>query len=123
MSEAQLAAWKGKAYTVLAIVFVAGLATGILGLRAYTRYAVQQAAQPVHEQTVVAVDKLNKELGLTPDQIKKLTVILDDHIMMEADLLAKMRALQQEGRTEIVKVLTPEQRAKFESMVHPVSGP
>lgn len=125
MSGARLVACREKALGILAVVFVAGLATGILGLRVYDRRLAPSAAQnPVQEQTGVAVERLHRDLDLTAEQAEKLRVILDEHIMLEADLLAQMRALQQQGRTEIMAVLTPEQKAKFESRVMPVStGP
>ena len=122
MSEARLLACREKAFAILAIVFVAGLATGVFGLRAYDNHAAGPIVDnPPHQQTVVALERLNRDLSLTPEQAEKLQIILDEHIMMEADLMAQMRALQQQGREEILKVLEPEQRAKFETMLHSVS--
>lgn len=125
MSGARLVACREKALGILAVVFVAGLATGVLGTRAYDRHAgPEMAANPVQEQTEVAVERLHRDLDLTQEQAEKLKIILDEHIMLEADLLSQMRSLQQQGRTEILGVLTAEQKAKFETLVMPVStGP
>lgn len=125
MSEARLSACKEKAYGILAIVFVAGLSTGVLGVRAFDRHSGSTVAGGSLEvQTEVAIERLNRDLDLSLDQQQKLQIILDEHIMLEADLLSQMRTLQQQGRSEILQVLTPDQKAKFDSMVTPVStGP
>lgn len=125
MSDARLVACKEKAYGILAIVFAAGLATGILGVRAYDRRSSPAVVEnPLEQQTEVAIERLNRDLELSARQQEDLKVILDEHIMMEADLMSQMRALQQQGRDEILKVLTSEQKAKFESLVTPIStGP
>ena len=123
MSEARLVACREKAFGILAIVFVAGLATGVLGVRAYDHQAEAPVTQsPLQQQTAVAIERLNRDLDLSPKQADRLKVILDDHIMMEADLLAQMRQLQQQGREEIMQVLDEGQKTKFTVMLQTVSA-
>ncbi len=120
MSEARLVAYREKAFGLLAAVFVAGLATGVLGLRAYDKHARAEPAATTapKEQTLVALERLSTNLELTPEQSQEVQIILDEHIMLEADLLAQMRALQQQGREEIMRVLNEQQKKKFEGMLH-----
>ena len=69
----------------------------------------------------MAMDRLTRDLSLNDEQARKVQSIIDEYIMMEADLLSQVHNLQQQGRQEIMKVLEPEQRTKFESMLHTVS--
>lgn len=121
MSEARLVACREKAVGILAVVFVAGLATGILGTRTYDHHVAEAPPNPLEQQTSVAMERLSRDLSLNDEQAEKVRSILDDYIMFEADLLAQVRTLQQQGRQEILQVLDPEQREKFETMVRPVS--
>jgi hypothetical protein len=121
MSEARLVACREKALGILAVVFVAGLATGILGTRAYDRHSARAAQDPLQQQSAVAMERLNRDLSLNDEQSRKVQAILDEYIMMEADLLSQVHTLQQQGRQEIMQVLEPEQRTKFETMLHEVS--
>ena len=82
----------------------------------------QTGADPVvttspEQQTLVALERLDAELDLTQQQSDEIQIILDEHIMLEADLLAQMRALQQQGRAEIMRLLTDEQKKKFERLL------
>jgi hypothetical protein len=121
MSEARLVACREKALGILTVVFVAGLATGILGTRSYDRYAAAPPLDPLQQETAVAMDRLSRDLELNDEQAAKVRAILDSYIMLEADLLSQVRTLQQQGRKEIIGVLDANQREKFETMVRPVS--
>jgi hypothetical protein len=121
MSEARLIACREKALGILAVIFVAGLATGILGTRGYDRYVEKKTANPLEQQSAVAIERLRRDLSLDEEQANKVRTILDEYIMMEADLLSQVHMLQQEGRSKILQVLDPEQRTKFETMLHNVS--
>jgi hypothetical protein len=121
MSEARLVACREKALGILLVVFVAGLATGILGTRSYDNHLARAAVDPLAPQKAVAMERLTRDLSLNDDQAGRVQTIIDEYIMMEADLLSQVRTLQQQGRSEILQVLEPEQRTKFETMVHPVS--
>ncbi|MEZ5365911.1 MAG: hypothetical protein R2748_27160 [Bryobacterales bacterium] len=124
MSELRLSAYREKALGILAIVFVAGLATGVLGTRAYDRHMDATKGDPLQQQASVAMDRLTHDLDLNDEQAERVQAILDHYIMFEADLLSQVRSLQQQGRKEILEVLDAEQRSKFETMVRPVStGP
>ena len=121
MSEARLIACREKALGILAVIFVAGLATGILGTRGYDRYVEKKTANPLEQQSAVAIERLRRDLSLDEEQANKVRTILDEYIMMEADLLSQVHTLQQQGRSEILEVLDPDQRTKFETMLRNVS--
>ena len=121
MSEARLIACREKALAILAVVFVAGLATGILGTRAYDRHMAKVTADPLEQQRDVAMERLSRDLALDDQQASKVQTILDEYIMLEADLLSQVRSLQQQGRNEILQVLDANQRTKFENMLRKVS--
>ncbi len=111
---------------MLAAVFVGGLALGVVGVRVYDR---QGPAVPPEEHTNVlhtpesemALEKLTAELDLTPEQVSKIHMILDASIMSEADLLDQLKWVQAGGRRRILDVLEPEQRVRFDDLVHEVS--
>ena len=99
MSEARLIACREKALGILAVIFVAGLATGILGTRGYDRYVEKKTANPLEQQSAVAIERLRRDLSLDEEQANKVRTILDEYIMMEADLLSQVHTLQQQGRS------------------------
>ena len=125
MSETRLIACREKALGILAMVFVAGIASGVIGVRALDRQSASYAAaaaSTAREEARLALEELAGDLELDETQRRKVGVILDEHIMMEADLLAQIRRIQQDGRGEIAKVLKHEQRVKFEGMSLPAAS-
>jgi hypothetical protein len=125
MSEVRLIACREKALGILAMVFVAGVASGVIGVRAIDRQSASYAAAEAgtaREEARVALEELAADLDLDAAQKRKVGVILDEHIMMEADLLAQIRRIQQDGRGEIAKVLKHDQRVKFEVMALPAAS-
>ena len=125
MSEVRLIACRERALGILALVFAAGVASGVIGGRAIDRQSASYAAaeaSTAREEARVALEELAADLDLDAAQKRKVGVILDEHIMMEADLLAQIRHIQQGGRGEIAKVLKHDQRVKFEGMALPVAS-
>ena len=57
------------------------------------------------------LSRWSKSLNLTPDQSAQIALILDDFNKYYDSVLS-------EGHERIVQVLNPEQRRKFEKMVH-----
>lgn len=68
-----------------------------------------------------AVPRLTKELNLTPDQQKQLSVILTE--MQERfdgvrqQMNPQFDLIREQGRDQIRQILTPEQRPKFEDFL------
>jgi hypothetical protein len=122
MSEARLTACHGKAAALIIGIFIAGFASGAVGMRVFDRQAPASAEDPVNAQALMAVEELKSALDLDEQQVERLQLILDESIMAEADLLSQIRAIQQDGRDQILEVLNEGQRKKFETMVRQVSS-
>jgi hypothetical protein len=123
MSATRLIACREKALGILAMVFVAGVVTGALAVRSFDRQTSLAAEEsPARAEARIALEQLAADLEMDDVQKRKVGIILDEYIMMEADLLAQIRRVQQEGRGEVAKVLKHDQRMKFESMALPVAS-
>ena len=128
MSDVRWTACEGKAFAILSAVFIAGLASGMVVMHVFDGEeiiaAVTESEQPLeeeyHRQSLMAVEELEAELGLDPEQTERARIILDESIMDEADLLMRMRQVQLRGRERIMDVLRPEQRNDFKAIFHPV---
>lgn len=118
MSDARLHARQGQAYALLIAIFLIGAGSGAVGMRAYEHYKHKPGATNYvyGTDTAAAVERLEEEVGLRPQQIEQVKAILDESIMKEADLLNRIRVLQDQGRRRILGILTAEQRAKFEDL-------
>lgn len=123
MSEARWTACQGKALGIIAGVFIAGVASGVVGVRVLGEPIIADAdPTPYAVQSQLAVDELERQLELDPEQVRTLRRILDGSIMDEAELLMKVRLVQQRGREQILEQLRPEQRSRFELMFREISS-
>ena len=110
----------------LAGVFLAGIGTGMLGMRFGLHEQIHNVVAPAHAPTQDAVlEKFRTELDLTADQTQKLSAVLADYKhyyqavqeqIEEMRLRAQIDDLRATGKNKILELLTPEQRAKFEEM-------
>lgn len=60
---------------------------------------------------------MRSELNLTPDQSAQIETILDEFVLYYQNLQGQMDDFRSEGKNRIVRILTPEQRARFEKMM------
>jgi Spy/CpxP family protein refolding chaperone len=60
------------------------------------------------------VERITKDLSLTPDQAKKILAIAEPAAVAEADLLKKLRDHQRSTHEKIRALLDNEQREKFD---------
>jgi hypothetical protein len=109
----------------LTVVFLAGAATGMLGMR----YGLhEQLHQPVaaNSDRDAMVEKFRAELKLSPDQADKLTEVLDDYghyyksvedQIRDLHLREQIEDLRSTGKNRIMDILNEEQRQKFEKMM------
>lgn len=127
MTNAQVTFYKGKIAGVLSVVFLAGLLAGAVGTTVYQRRTLAgHAASAPHADShpaSLAVEHLRDELSLDSEQFAQVRGVLDECIMLEADMLTQIQLLRSDGRERIVKVLNSDQRAKFESLLNQVSSP
>ena len=106
------------AFVVVIIAFVAGLFVGIAGDRLYF-HRMFPGRRDFGSGRIV--DRLNKELRLTPDQKAQVQKIVDSHRGRIESLMAPVRPeIRKEldaTNAEIKTVLTPDQKAQFEKML------
>ena len=114
---------KRKAVALVLVVFVLGIALGALGAYVAGRRVWGAPTEGASHRGKRAhiVERMTRELTLSPDQQKQHGPIFDD-------MQAKFRALheqmapqteqiRQEGRARIRALLTPEQEPKFEDFL------
>lgn len=109
----------------LGVVFAAG---AILGVAAYRFYAVniakaefQAAPLSPQEYRAQAVSKLERELGLTPEQTVELQKVYDYigerwHDVRDA-METELEAMRKERADRIMGMLTPEQQEKYRAIL------
>jgi len=118
----------------LAGVFLAGIGTGMLGMRyglhdLMHRPAEQPATKAPSQDAVLA--RFKSELNLNPEQMQKLSAVLADYqhyYQAVQDQIEEMRLrdqiddLRATGKSKILEILDADQRAKFEKMTGQGTG-
>jgi len=104
-----------KIWLVLVVVFVLGSVTGAAITGFY--HAMAPNAHPPHER----MEKLRRDLSLTDEQMKSVSVILDEtrneYKQLKTELKPRFDEPRQKARTRIRALLSPEQQQKFDAMV------
>ena len=86
------------------------------------RYGFQPKPQPLTVYWAqggkqAALHHFEQELNLTPEQSKKMELILDDFVTYYHTLQAQMDEVCANGKSRILDVLSPEQQKKFEKIL------
>ena len=109
-----------KLLLLLALVFLAGMAAGVVGTRMVVRHEVREAILHPERVQIFLERSLARQLRLDNEQQVKLRqILLDAH--------DQLRDLRQQYRPQLVEVvsnanqqitamLTPEQQARFEAL-------
>src|SRR5262245_13119376 len=103
-----------RVLATLLLVFLSGAAAGALALRLATHHRATPGPVLTHANRSDMVAKFQHELDLTPEQVGKLDIILDDYMKYMHDLQAQMDDVRAHGKEMILKILTDEQRTKFD---------
>jgi hypothetical protein len=106
--------------STLLLVFLAGVATGMLGMRygLHDRLHRVVAASSAREAGKEAVlDDFKTKLGLSPEQTDQIAVVLEDYRHYYESLQDQLDDLRSTGKTRILQILQPGQRDKFEKMM------
>ncbi len=112
-----------KATLWLAIVFVLGAALGgVLGYAwAHRGYAAEPAVLSAQAKRVQKREKLTQDVGLNPDQQKRVADILDqaqgEYKTVHAAIDPQIEAVRKKTRDKIRAVLTDDQKPKFEEFL------
>ena len=109
-----------KSLLLLALVFVAGIAMGVIGTRLVVRHMVQIAVTQPDEIQSLLERNLARKLRLEPGQQLKLREILTQTHTKMADLRHEYRPqmllILTGADNRITEMLTPQQRAHYEKM-------
>jgi hypothetical protein len=119
MVAAARAPWQNpRILSTLMLVFLAGAASGALwmqlGLHDKLHHVSVSAASP-REQVL---QKLKSELGLSPAQSDKIAKVLEDYTQYYQSLQDQLDDVRATGKTQILQILDPAQRGKFEEMMN-----
>lgn len=113
---------------VAAVVVVVSLLTGVVvGITVDRRVLLHRGPGPIFMarggerwRGPIVTGRLEHELGLSPAQSAAVDSVMQHRMAQRDSLMSKtfpvMRALLDSTRTDIERVLTPDQKAKFEKM-------
>jgi Spy/CpxP family protein refolding chaperone len=107
--------------STLLLVFLAGAAAGMLGMRygLHDRLHRVAAASSPHESSRNAVlQDFKTKLDLSPEQTDQIAVVLEDFSHYYESLQDQLDDLRSTGHSRIVQILQPGQREKFEKMMN-----
>jgi Spy/CpxP family protein refolding chaperone len=110
---------KRKAIILVIILFVLGIALGAVGTHMWDTHV--RASQTHHS----VIKDLKSELQMTPAQETQFDAIIKQenskfhelHAQEQQEWDPKRDSVRQQGRDSIRAILSPEQRAKFDSFV------
>ena len=110
---------KSRAPVYILLIFLCGVAAGALASNLWTgwargREAAQADSTPQLSRTQRTVERFTENMSLTPDQARKLSVLLDE---MRGQYRDGEDAIRAEGRDRIREILTDEQRLQYEEMI------
>ena len=109
---------KLKPWLLLALMFLAGFASGVVVTRVAVRHFVRRVI--AHPEIIRAriERELDRNLKLDPQQeLKVHQILVEAHGRIQslrAEVQPQWTSIVQEARHEIADILTPEQREKFE---------
>jgi hypothetical protein len=92
-----------------ALVFLCGTVTGAL-LMNFRSHATHKEATHGHFASKVELQHLHKELALTDEQTRQLSLILDDVAKYYDNVLS-------DGQTRVMQILDDKQKEKFRKML------
>ncbi len=116
----------------LAGVFLAGIGTGMIGMRYGLHDQLHHAVASEAPSQDAVLERFRTELNLTQDQTTKLAAVLSDYQhyyqavqeqIEEMRLRDQIDDLRATGKSKILEILNDDQKAKFEKMtgVDPVA--
>lgn len=112
---------RATALVVVVVAFLAGLLVGVAGDHVYLIHSRQLSPRRGMEgMTRRLLDRLDHELGLTPQQRDQVNRIIESHHQKIQALTSGVRPqIRQEldqANREIGAILTPEQRVKYDAV-------
>ena len=109
--------------SLLLLVFLCGVVAGVLTVRVTGVGAAPASISNWNTGTrEMTLSWFKSELKISSDQAREIETVLDDYVMFYQNLQGQMDDFRAEGHQRILRVLTPEQREKFERMRGEFSG-
>lgn len=102
---------------LLLTIFLCGAAAGALALRLAAPAPVASGGAWNAGGREWTLQMMRAELNLTDDQSAQIETILDEFVLYYQNLQGQMDDFRSEGKSRILRILTPEQRARFEKMM------
>ena len=107
---------------LLLTIFLCGAAAGALTVRLASPTPVVSGGSWSAGGREWTLQMMRAELNLTPDQAAQIETILDEFVLYYQNLQGQMDDFRSEGKARILRILTPEQRARFEKMMTKTSA-
>ncbi len=103
----------------LMMVFLAGAASGALWMQLGLHDKLHRTAvsNPAPSRETV-LQRFNSELGLSQDQSQKIANVLEDYTQYYQSLQDQLDDVRSTGRTQILQILNPDQRDKFDKLMN-----
>ena|SRR5579863_9707001 len=99
---------------ILAVVFVCGIACGSAFTSAlHHRFVPTSGVQGIDQASRLGLQRLQRELELTPAQLQVITKELDDYAKYYQNIEDQREDVAQLGTQHIIAVLTPNQKVRF----------
>jgi uncharacterized membrane protein len=112
-----------KVIGTLVVVFLAGAAAGALtmqvGIHDKLHRTVSAASPPAARGALTndaLVQRFKTELNLSPEQTGNIALVLDDYRHYYQSLQDQLDDVRATGKSRILQILDPAQRAKFEQI-------
>src|SRR5512142_496270 len=104
-----------KVLTTLLLVFLTGAATGALAMRYGIHERFHSSGSGIGQANKAQLlERCKKDLDLTPDQARQMSVILDDYAKFYQSLQDQLADVRASGKSRIMAVLNDQQKQKFE---------
>ncbi len=104
------AGWSNpKVLTIFALIFVCGLAFGVVATNSFFHSRMHTARVPGQ----MSLSQLRTELRLSPEQEKTIAKELDDYAKYYENIEEEREDVANTGKQNILKVLGPEQKKRF----------
>jgi hypothetical protein len=114
------APWRNpRVISILICVFLSGAAAGALTVRlGYTPERKKPPSSGIwSDGREFHIDRMKRELDLTPEQAKEIERIVDDFMMYYQTLQAQMNDVRATGKQHILQILREDQRERFKRMI------
>ena len=105
---------------ILVLVFLSGAVAGAVAMQFGLHSRLHAGTATLWKNdSMLSYERLTHDptLNLTPDQCRQLRSILDDYARYHQDLQAQLDDWKATGKNQILRILNPDQRARFEQLI------